>query len=148
MCMCFLCVLKQCLSSNTSTVVCYICFNFVFPIGHSIFFYNIIHVYPVLFRTHTIDLHSDVRNFDIDRHTTVHDTTIVVYYVISFFLVAPTFVGVKKFQNYDVNRLLSYIDWKPFFDVWQLRGKYPNRGYPKIFNDKTVGRLLLFYLHN
>ena len=23
--------------------------------------------------------------------------------------------------------------------MWQLRGKYPNRGYPKIFQDKTVG---------
>jgi 5-methyltetrahydrofolate--homocysteine methyltransferase len=23
--------------------------------------------------------------------------------------------------------------------VWQLRGRYPNRGYPKIFDDKTVG---------
>lgn len=26
-----------------------------------------------------------------------------------------------------------------FFQVWQLRGRYPNRGYPKIFNDETVG---------
>ena len=23
--------------------------------------------------------------------------------------------------------------------MWQLRGKYPNRGYPKIFQDETVG---------
>lgn len=23
--------------------------------------------------------------------------------------------------------------------VWQLRGRYPNRGYPKIFKDATVG---------
>ena len=23
--------------------------------------------------------------------------------------------------------------------VWQLRGRYPNRGYPKIFKDETVG---------
>lgn len=23
--------------------------------------------------------------------------------------------------------------------VWQLRGRYPNRGYPKIFNDPQVG---------
>eukprot|EP00061_Rhincodon_typus_P016151 g44213.t1 len=41
--------------------------------------------------------------------------------------------------DYDLRRLMSYIDWKPFFDVWQLKGKYPNRGYPKIFRDKTVG---------
>ena len=23
--------------------------------------------------------------------------------------------------------------------VWQLRGRYPNRGFPRIFNDPTVG---------
>jgi cobalamin-dependent methionine synthase I len=27
----------------------------------------------------------------------------------------------------------------PLLQVWQLRGRYPNRGYPKIFNDPTVG---------
>lgn len=54
-------------------------------------------------------------------------------------VVSPTFLGRRVLQGYDVSRLTSYIDWKPFFDVWQLRGKYPNRGYPKIFNDATVG---------
>uniref|UniRef100_A0AAZ3RJZ8 Methionine synthase n=1 Tax=Oncorhynchus tshawytscha TaxID=74940 RepID=A0AAZ3RJZ8_ONCTS len=49
------------------------------------------------------------------------------------------FLGTRVFEGYDLRRLVDYIDWKPFFDVWQLRGKYPNRGYPKIFKDKTVG---------
>ncbi|KAG7171128.1 Methionine synthase-like [Homarus americanus] len=53
--------------------------------------------------------------------------------------VIPKFFGTKAFKNYDLTALLPYIDWKPFFDVWQLRGKYPNRGYPKIFKDATVG---------
>ncbi|XP_041107812.1 methionine synthase isoform X2 [Polyodon spathula] len=53
--------------------------------------------------------------------------------------VQPTFVGSRVFDDYDLRKLVDYIDWKPFFDVWQLRGKYPNRGYPKIFKDKTVG---------
>ncbi|KAJ8013643.1 hypothetical protein DPEC_G00031940 [Dallia pectoralis] len=53
--------------------------------------------------------------------------------------VCPQFLGTRVFENYDLRRLVDYIDWKPFFDVWQLRGKYPNRGYPKIFKDKTVG---------
>lgn len=35
--------------------------------------------------------------------------------------------------------MLPFIDWDPFFQTWQIRGKYPNRTYPKIFNDKTVG---------
>jgi 5-methyltetrahydrofolate--homocysteine methyltransferase len=54
-------------------------------------------------------------------------------------LEAPEFLGRRVFTDYDLNRLREYIDWKPFFDVWQLRGKYPNRGYPKIFLDATVG---------
>ncbi|XP_072189410.1 methionine synthase isoform X3 [Excalfactoria chinensis] len=53
--------------------------------------------------------------------------------------VKPKFIGTKVFEDYDLKRLIEYIDWKPFFDVWQLRGKYPNRGFPKVFNDKTVG---------
>uniref|UniRef100_A0A8K9Y115 Methionine synthase n=1 Tax=Oncorhynchus mykiss TaxID=8022 RepID=A0A8K9Y115_ONCMY len=53
--------------------------------------------------------------------------------------VCPQFLGTRVFEGYDLRRLVDYIDWKPFFDVWQLRGKYPNRGYPKIFKDKTVG---------
>ncbi|XP_069787080.1 methionine synthase isoform X2 [Narcine bancroftii] len=53
--------------------------------------------------------------------------------------VKPEFIGTQSFHNYDLQRLTNYIDWKPFFDVWQLKGKYPNRGFPKIFKDKTVG---------
>ena len=44
------------------------------------------------------------------------------------------------FNDYDLKQLIPFIDWKPFFDVWQLRGKYPNRGYPRIFNDQDVGK--------
>ncbi|XP_039269050.2 methionine synthase-like [Styela clava] len=51
----------------------------------------------------------------------------------------PTFIGTKEFIDFNLEIVTSYIDWKPFFDVWQLRGKYPNRAYPKIFKDKTVG---------
>jgi 5-methyltetrahydrofolate--homocysteine methyltransferase len=53
--------------------------------------------------------------------------------------VRPAFLGTKTFADYDLSLLFPYIDWKPFFDVWQLRGKYPNRGFPKLFNDKDVG---------
>jgi len=42
-------------------------------------------------------------------------------------------------KDFDLKELVKYIDWKPFFDVWQLKGKYPNRGYPKIFLDKDIG---------
>merc|ERR1719149_500152 len=51
----------------------------------------------------------------------------------------PKLLGTKVYKDYDLKELLPYIDWNPFFQVWQLRGKYPNRGYPKIFDDETVG---------
>eukprot|EP00178_Gracilaria_changii_P009173 TRINITY_DN26_c1_g1_i1.p1 TRINITY_DN26_c1_g1~~TRINITY_DN26_c1_g1_i1.p1 ORF type:complete len:1274 (-),score=278.80 TRINITY_DN26_c1_g1_i1:4061-7882(-) len=51
----------------------------------------------------------------------------------------PGFLGVEVMREYPLHELLGYIDWNPFFQTWQLRGKYPNRGYPKIFNDETVG---------
>lgn len=48
-------------------------------------------------------------------------------------------MGDRVLKEYDLQSLVPYIDWNPFFQTWQLRGKYPNRGYPKIFNDELVG---------
>ena len=79
-------------------------------------------------------LRSDLSNLNLE--TTCHIQ--IKFINIS---ATPSFIGVRKFENYDLGKLIPYIDWKPFFDVWQLRGKYPNRGYPKIFQDKTVGKL-------
>ena len=57
----------------------------------------------------------------------------------SCFLVCPRCLGITVLKNYSLRSLVEYVDWKQFFDVWQLKGKYPNRGYPKIFKDKDVG---------
>ena len=53
--------------------------------------------------------------------------------------VTPKFCGVKALVDVPIADVMDYIDWNPFFQVWQLRGRYPNRGFPKIFNDETVG---------
>ncbi|GMR34641.1 hypothetical protein PMAYCL1PPCAC_04836, partial [Pristionchus mayeri] len=50
----------------------------------------------------------------------------------------PQWIG-RRDIDVDLIDVIPYIDWKPFFDVWQLRGKYPNRGYPRIFDDQDVG---------
>jgi 5-methyltetrahydrofolate--homocysteine methyltransferase len=52
--------------------------------------------------------------------------------------VVPKLIGTKVFKSVPIEDVVPYIDWNPFFQVWQLRGRYPNRGYPKIFNDQTV----------
>lgn len=54
-------------------------------------------------------------------------------------IVKPSILGTQVFKEYDLTKLLPFIDWDPFFQTWQIRGKYPNRTYPKIFKDKTVG---------
>ena len=38
-----------------------------------------------------------------------------------------------------LEEVVPFFDWNPFFQTWELRGRYPNRGYPKIFNDEKVG---------
>jgi 5-methyltetrahydrofolate--homocysteine methyltransferase len=38
-----------------------------------------------------------------------------------------------------LEEVVPFIDWNPFFQTWELRGRYPNRGYPKIFDDDKVG---------
>lgn len=53
--------------------------------------------------------------------------------------IKPSFLGRRQYNNVPLADLVPYIDWNPFFAVWQLRGKYPNRGYPRIFDDETVG---------
>jgi len=47
--------------------------------------------------------------------------------------------GVTLIDKVTLKDVVPYIDWNPFFQTWELRGRYPNRGYPKIFNDEAVG---------
>jgi 5-methyltetrahydrofolate--homocysteine methyltransferase len=51
----------------------------------------------------------------------------------------PAQMGVHVIRNYSIEKVVEVIDWNPFFQTFQLRGKYPNRGYPKIFQDAAVG---------
>jgi 5-methyltetrahydrofolate--homocysteine methyltransferase len=51
----------------------------------------------------------------------------------------PNKLGTITISDYSLEAIASRIDWNPFFSVWQVRGTYPNRGYPKLFNCPTVG---------
>ncbi|RLN58999.1 hypothetical protein BBJ29_005476 [Phytophthora kernoviae] len=48
-------------------------------------------------------------------------------------------VGLHVIEDLPLEDLVPFIDWNPFFQTWELRGRYPNRGYPKIFDDEAVG---------
>jgi len=37
----------------------------------------------------------------------------------------PTFLGTRVFRTYDVAELVLYIDWTPFFQTWELKGRFP-----------------------
>jgi 5-methyltetrahydrofolate--homocysteine methyltransferase len=39
--------------------------------------------------------------------------------------VKPQFTGTKVFENYDLAELSKYIDWTPFFQTWELKGRFP-----------------------
>ncbi|HEX8424986.1 methionine synthase [Hymenobacter sp.] len=49
-------------------------------------------------------------------------------------IVKPTFLGTKALEDYDLAELATYIDWTPFFQTWELKGRYP-----RILTDENVG---------
>jgi 5-methyltetrahydrofolate--homocysteine methyltransferase len=46
----------------------------------------------------------------------------------------PKKLGVQNFEDYPLADLVERIDWTPFFQAWELAGKYP-----RILNDEIVG---------
>ena len=48
--------------------------------------------------------------------------------------VKPSFLGPRAYTNFDLASLVPYIDWTPFFQTWELAGRYP-----AILNDNKVG---------
>ena len=46
----------------------------------------------------------------------------------------PNFIGTQVFEDFDLTKLVDYIDWSPFFRTWELAGKFP-----AILTDEVVG---------
>jgi 5-methyltetrahydrofolate--homocysteine methyltransferase len=47
---------------------------------------------------------------------------------------APKHRGLMPLKNYPLEKLVPFIDWAPFFQTWDLAGKYPD-----ILQDQVVG---------
>jgi 5-methyltetrahydrofolate--homocysteine methyltransferase len=53
----------------------------------------------------------------------------------------PAAPGIRVFDRIDLRELLDYVDWTPFFQAWEVAGKYPD-----LLDDPNVGpqaRILL-----
>ncbi|MCR4523328.1 MULTISPECIES: methionine synthase [Bosea] len=37
----------------------------------------------------------------------------------------PSFLGTRTFRTYDIADLVPVIDWTPFFQTWELKGRFP-----------------------
>jgi 5-methyltetrahydrofolate--homocysteine methyltransferase len=35
-------------------------------------------------------------------------------------------LGVREFEDYDLAELREYIDWQPFFNAWEMKGRFPD----------------------
>ena len=46
----------------------------------------------------------------------------------------PKFIGRRVFKHIDLRELVPFIDWTPYFQTWDLAGKYP-----AILRDEVVG---------
>ena len=46
----------------------------------------------------------------------------------------PSFTGVRTYEDIPLEKLVEYFDWTPFFQAWELTGRYP-----QILDDKVVG---------
>ncbi len=47
----------------------------------------------------------------------------------------PEFLGRRIIDSFDLNTLVPYIDWSPFFLAWELKGKFP-----AILDDPKLGQ--------
>ncbi|MFY7944894.1 MAG: vitamin B12 dependent-methionine synthase activation domain-containing protein, partial [Crocinitomicaceae bacterium] len=47
----------------------------------------------------------------------------------------PNKLGVQVFSTIPLEVLVDFIDWTPFFQTWELHGRYP-----KILEDEVVGQ--------
>ena len=49
-------------------------------------------------------------------------------------LAKPNKLGITEYKDFPLSELVDYIDWTPFFQTWELAGRYP-----RILEDEVVG---------
>jgi 5-methyltetrahydrofolate--homocysteine methyltransferase len=49
----------------------------------------------------------------------------------------PRMLGVRSFEDYSIEELTRYIDWTPFFQAWELRGRFPDILTDPLFGEQA-----------
>lgn len=49
----------------------------------------------------------------------------------------PNTLGVQVYKNIDLESIVPFIDWTPFFRTWELKGKYPSILEDKIYGEEA-----------
>ena len=93
----------------------------------------------LLSRTGRDKLMADVQaDFDSlrTRHAAKHDRPMATYAAAranatpidwtGYDAPVPVKPGVTVFDDYDIGELRDYIDWQPFFNAWEMKGKFPD----------------------
>lgn len=55
----------------------------------------------------------------------------------------PELIGVRTLNNYPLEKIVPSIDWTPFFQAWELAGRYP-----AILDDEVVGETATGLFHD
>jgi 5-methyltetrahydrofolate--homocysteine methyltransferase len=55
----------------------------------------------------------------------------------------PDFIGVRSLRNYPLEKIVPFIDWTPFFQAWELSGRFP-----AILQDEVVGEAASTLYHD
>ncbi len=55
----------------------------------------------------------------------------------------PDLIGIRTLNNYPLEKIVPTIDWTPFFQAWELAGRYP-----AILQDEVVGETATTLFHD
>ncbi|MEM9361105.1 MAG: methionine synthase [Bacteroidota bacterium] len=58
-------------------------------------------------------------------------------------IIKPNQLGIQVWEDFDLKKLVNFIDWTPFFRSWDLHGRYP-----AILEDEIVGEQATDLFHD
>ena len=94
--------------------------------------------YDELSEDHHASLADDA-NMPVDLSTARNGRFLIDWDAAPPTALAPGNLGRRPVRRWTIEELRERIDWKPFFQVWEIRGRYPHHRFPGILDDARVG---------